>query len=125
VVYLAAVACVVLFVVAFERLGIVPVASRAVDTGRGAMMTLSTSGVSEDEKEKLVQAAALKLLVSFTSLTWRGVATLAISALPAFAFQLAGLAAADATFSLLASWPAILLASIVMTGIYFVRQRAE
>jgi hypothetical protein len=125
VVYLSAVACVVLFVVAFERAGIVPVASRAVETGRDAMQTLAATDVSDNQKEKLVQAAAVKLLGAFASLSLRGVATLAISVLPGLGFQLGGLVPLDATLSLLASWPAIVVASLVMTGVYVARRPAK
>lgn len=122
-VYLAAVVCVVAFVVAFERLGILPVAKEVIATSRNTMASLSRAALSDDEKERLAQKAAITLFRGFASITVRGVITLAISVLPAFAFQVLGLATVDATLAFLATWPAIIAASAVMLGVYFWTRR--
>jgi hypothetical protein len=113
------------FVLAFERFGVIPAAGGAVKVAGKAMETLSRKDLNEDEKEAAAQTAALSLLRAFASLTLRGVAIAAVAILPAVAIQWLGFAPVSATLDLLATWPAILIVSVFMTVIYFVRRPSK
>jgi hypothetical protein len=121
--YLGAVLAAACFMGALQLMGVVPLAGGVVDTTRAAARTLKDVGLSDADKERLLRKASASLLGTFVSITVRAAAALGAALLPLAAFQLAGLADVAVVAGFLATWPGLLLASVVMTVAYLVRVR--
>lgn len=122
-IYLAAFLTVTVFVVALWRLGIVPEATEAIAVSRNSAKSIRDPALSDEDKERLVRRASLTLLRGFLAITWRGAAAVGISLLPMLAFDVAGLADFRAVADFLATWEAIVVASVVITLVYWVGKR--
>jgi hypothetical protein len=109
---------------ALQLMRVLPLATGVVATTRAAARTLKDAGLSDADKEQLLRKASTSLLGTFVSITVRAGAALGAALLPLAAFQFAGLVDVAVVAGFLATWPGILLASVVMIVAYFVRVRA-
>jgi hypothetical protein len=117
---LAAIAC---FAIAFERLGVLAVAQRVMESGLSASRAMRDATASDDEKERIARSASLVLLRSFGSITVRSVLAVAASVVPVMALQSAGVVRLSAVNDLLMSWSGLLLASVVVAAMSIARMR--
>jgi len=123
VIYLAAFLTVTVFVVALWWFGIVPAAAKAVAVSRDSATIIRDPALSDEDKERALQSASLTLLRGFLSITWRGAAAVGVSLLPMVVFDVVGLADFGAVADFLATWEAIVVASVVITLVYWVGSR--
>lgn len=122
-IYVAAFAAVLCFVLAFERLGIVRVSSDAVRTSRSAAAVMQDRTLGDDEKERRMRTASIVLVKSFLSIAARSVLALVAAVVPLLAFDATGLASFGSVTGWLSTWSAILLTTLVVTAGYWVRHR--
>jgi hypothetical protein len=106
---------------ALQLMRVLPIAAGVVDATRAAARTLNNAELSEADKEHFVRKASVALLKMFVSITTRAALALGAALLPLFALQAASLVDVTAVADFLATWPGILLASVVMTAVYLVR----
>ena len=111
------------FVIAFWLSGVVPVAVRAVDTGRNAARTLRDPALDDEDKERALQRASLSLMGGFVSIVARAAAALGISVAPALVFEAVGLARFSDIAALLETWEMIIAASVILTALCLVWRR--
>lgn len=122
--YLAGVLGILAFSMALERLGIEAVASKALDTSRKATRTLRDPGLDDRQKERAMRGASVSLMGSFLALGIRGVLAVCASVLTVALFHFLGLAAFTSVVAWLATWPAVILASVLVGGWFFLRTRS-
>lgn len=122
--YLAGVLAILVFSMALERLGIEAVASKALDTSRKATRTLRDPNLDDGGKEAAMRGASVSLMGSFLSLGLRGVLAVCASGLTLAVFHLLGLAPFSSVVSWLATWPAVVLASVLVGGWFLFRTRS-
>lgn len=123
-VYLSGAAAVLVFLIAFERLGLVARAGKAVESSQAAMKVMRTPELSDEEKARALQTESLSLMSTFASIALRGVLVMALATLPMWVFELLGLATVEETSHWLLSWWAIILISAVVMAFYLLRRRA-
>ena len=119
----AAFSAVVCFLLAFQRLGVPKVASRALRTSRQGFESMRNEAISDTEKEMAVRRASVHLFRSVLSITTRTAGAFLISLGPLLLFGLTGLASVDHVAGFLATWPAIISISILMTAWFVVWRR--
>lgn len=112
-----------LFMLVFRVTGIVPSARGAIAITQGALVTMRDPDIDEEERERAVQAAALRLVARTGSLILRSLLALGVAFLPVLAADWAGLSPRDVTLSFMARWDVILIATIVITLGYVVSLR--
>ena len=122
-IYGAALLAVVCFGLAFERLGVVAVAERALQSGLNASRILRDASLNDDDKERAVRGASLVLLRHFGAIVSRSVVALAASLVPLLVLDQTGIASLAAVNSLLFSWTGLLFASVVVGLFYLARTR--
>ena len=123
-IYLGAVVAAACFMVALQLMRVLPIAAGVADMTRAAARTFNNAELSDADKEQFLRKASVSLLGTFVSITARAAVALGAALLPLFALQAAGLVDVTAVADFLATWPGILLASVVMTAAYFVRIRS-
>lgn len=114
---------VVCFLLAFQRLGVPAAASRALRTSRRGFESISNEAMSDAEKERAVRQASIHLFQSVLSMSARTAGAFLVSLIPLLLFQLTGLASIDDVAGFLATWPAIISISILMTAWFLVWRR--
>lgn len=117
------IASIVLFLIALWRLGLVRVAAGALATAQGALAVMRDASLDDAAREKAAQAASLRLLGIFFSITWRGGLSLGISLLPIWLADISGQAASAEVIGFLSRWDVIGIASAVVVAFYVVRVR--
>ncbi len=122
-IYLAASLAIACFAIGLGLFRIIPAAARAVQTSRDAVRMMADRTLDDAEKEQAVQKAALSLIGSFISISARGAGAAVLSLLLLFAFEVTGFAPIRAVTQWLATWEAIVAASVIMTFVYFVGRR--
>jgi hypothetical protein len=114
---------VVCFLVAFQRFGVVAVAQGAIRSGINISHVMRDRSLSDDQKEQAARRTSLVLLRDFGVITLRSGAALAVSFLPVFVMDVAGIAPISAVNRLMLSWNGIVFASAVAAVVYFVTMR--
>lgn len=114
----------VVFIVAFDRLGVASTSARAVRTSRGAGTVLGNTSLSDEEKERALRSASLSLAGDFVSIALRGLGVLALSGGVLLAFDRAGLSSISAASRWLLSWPALVGLALVGAGWFALRARS-
>ena len=104
----------IVFIVAFALLGIVRVASGVLATARNALGAMKDDDLSDEEREKIVQAASIKLLGAFFSILLRSVGALLAAFLPIWLAGMTGLASEDAVLAFLSRLDVILITTVVI-----------
>jgi len=118
-IYAVAALAIAVFMIAFFALNIVAAAKSAIATSREAGRTLVDPGLGDDHREQIMKQASLSLLGNFVSITIRGAAALALSYVALLAADAAGMARLEDVVSLLSSWEAILVTTVVLTAAWF------
>ena len=118
----AAVAAVGLFLAAMHAFGVVRATVDALGTVNGAMATLRDETLDDARRETAIQRASLRLLSACASILFRGLLAVAVSLLPIWLFDAAGVATMGGVFGLL-SRPDVLIATIGVAGIVEVARR--
>jgi hypothetical protein len=115
-IYAVAVLAIAVFMIALIVLRIVAVAKTAINTSREVRRTLTDPELGDEHREQAMQKASLSLLGNFISITLRGAAALALSYLTLLAADATGMARLEDVVSLLSSWEAIVVTTIVLTA---------
>lgn len=115
-IYAVAALAIAVFMIAFFTLHILAVANSTIATSREVSRVLTDPSLDNDHREQVIKQASLSLLTNFFSMTVRGALALALSWLAMLAADAAGLARTEDVISLLSSWQAILVTSVVLTG---------
>ena len=113
-VVLAAVLAIAAFLAAFTVLGIVATARQALTTTGNAVSVMRDLALSDLEKEKAVQSAALALLKAVWHLLWRFAVCLFLAVSLIWLFDLAGLAGVDDTFGFLSRVDVLIVSTLVI-----------
>jgi hypothetical protein len=122
-IYAVAALAIAVFMFAFMALGIVPVARAAINTSRAASRALADPALDDDGREQALRQASLSLLGNFASITLRGALALALSGLSMLAADAAGVAPIGEVITLLSSWQAIVVTTIVLTAAWLIWNR--
>jgi len=112
-----------LFALGLRLGGVIAEAGRAVTTAREAGGVIASRTLTDDEKEKRVQAATLSLFARFFSLLVRLSVCAAVAAAVVYAADLAGLVPAGDVLALSMSWPALLVASVLVCLPFVIRRQ--
>jgi hypothetical protein len=118
-----AAAAAVAFLAGLAFSGLVPAAMTAIRISNAAMRTIRDPVLDDEAKEKLVQRAALDLLVASLSIAIRVAAALCLPALVVFFAELAGLAGQAEVYTLMLTWEFIIGSTVVLTLFVFAWRR--
>jgi hypothetical protein len=121
--YVAAFLAIAGFAIAIELLGVLPLATGAIATGRSAGSILRDRSLSDEVKEQAARKATLALATSFLIIVARSVVACAASLVPMVVFDAAGIASVADASSLLTTWPVIGVASTGIMLVYWARGR--
>lgn len=122
-IYLAASLAVLGFVVALEKLRVPEAATDAIQTSRTAVGIVRDGSLSDEEKERSVQAASVTLVKGFVSIGLRTLLAAALFGLVLLAFDLPGLASVGSVTRWLSTWPGIVGMSALVVVWILVRRR--
>jgi len=111
------------FVAAFSLSGIVQVALSAVEIARHAVSVMRDDAFDDDSRESAVQAASLRLLRVFLSISVRSVLVVLVSVAPIWGADQAGITEGEAVIALLSRWDVILGSTIAMCVLYLLKVR--
>ena len=121
VVGLAAIAA---FVAVFHVSGLVARALAALTVARETMAVIADKTLDDEEKEPLVQQAALRLFGQFGLITLTGIVVLAVPGVVMWGGDLIGLAPFAAVSDFLLSWEVIIAATMaILAVVWLVRRR--
>jgi hypothetical protein len=121
--HVATIVAVVLFTIGLWAFGVIAVANRIVATSRHATTIIRDPTIGDDVKERETQRSSLALLRDFVSIFVRGLGVLALSLSPIVVFDLAGLLSWQEGLDALASWEAILIATVVMVAAWAAQRK--
>lgn len=121
--YLAASLAVLGFMVALEKLGVLEVAADAIRTSRTAVAVVRDRTLSDEEKERSVQAASVTLVKGFVSIGVRTVLAAGLFVLILLAFDLPGIASLGAVTDWLATWEGVVGMTALVVVWILVRRR--
>lgn len=111
---------ILLFILFFILLNIVTVAKRAIVTSNSAMVAIRSPDLDDEEKEDLVQAASITLLISFFSILIRSVICLGVSAIPIVAFDYLQYVPMQDSYDFMSRMDVIIIASVIVTLLYLI-----
>ncbi len=114
---------VLLFALGLRCGGVIAEAGKAVRTAREASGVIASRTLTDDEKEQRVQKATLSLFATFFSLIIRLAVCGAIAAAIIYGAELAGMVSADEVWTLSMSWPAIIVASVIVCLPFFLKRQ--
>lgn len=110
------------FVISFARSELIAIAMRAVAQAQKAVAVIRSKTLSEDEKEKLVQGAALAQFALFGLLTIHSLGLFSAAFLPVLASHFFGLASIGSVGAWLAQTEIVLLSTLAAcAGCYLAR----
>lgn len=118
-----AVATLAILAVALWLSGVMRVSAGVLSTTQNAAAIMRDPALDDLQREKAMQRASLRLLADFGSILFRGVLSLAISFVPIWLADVAGLASSRAVIEFLSRTDVIIVASIVMVAGYVIRVR--
>ena len=111
------------FVAAFHYSGLIGRARSAVATVSQTVAVISEKSLDDDEKERLVQRAALRMFGQFAPITVTAAAVLLVPGAVIWIGDLIGLASVTAVSSFLLSWEVILGATgLILAGVWLARR---
>ncbi|MCA0998771.1 sulfotransferase [Alloyangia pacifica] len=108
------------FAAVIFKIGLVRKARLALTVARDGVAALTNPALDDDEKEKAVQKAGLRLLGLTGALVWRFVLILAAAAVPMYLADLAGLVPFDASMGRLLNGWFVLGSTVVMIVVVWV-----
>ena len=118
-----AIVAVLVFLLAFWRLGVVQAAGRAIALSQGAMQTLRNPDLDDRARETALQRASFRLMGSFGSILLRGVGAFLVSLAPIWAADAAQVADASEVTELLSRWDVLLGGTVLITVLYLAWRR--
>ena len=110
--------------VVFWRAGVVSSAKGAIATTRGAVQAMRDRELDEVARERVVQKAAIRLVVASGSLILRTLVALVAAFVPILAADWGGIAPQAAILTFMGRWDVILIATVVVTLGFVVGMRA-
>jgi len=116
---------VIAFVVAFSTFGVLAAARTAMSRANAAGQVMRNPALSDEEKEKQVQKAALGLLGSVMSIFARSLGSLIAAVVPVYLFAAFGGPTAQTVFAFLARLDVLIIASALATGLMIVLARRK
>jgi hypothetical protein len=123
VIYVAAAAAVIAFMIAFERLRVADVARRALATSGRGTAALRDPMLSDDEKERLLRQASISLGRDVLAIGARGAGALLASLLPLLVLDFTGVTEFEIVLAWMGTWQTILLISAAIAVWAVVRRR--
>ncbi len=112
------------FVAVFHVSGLVARALVALTVARETMAVISDKSLDDEEKEPLVQRAALRLFGQFGLITLTAIVLLAVPGVVMWGGDLIGLAPLAAVSDFLLSWEVIIGATVaILAAVWLVRRR--
>jgi hypothetical protein len=111
----------VCFAALLRVLGVVTVATKAIQTARHTAALMKDPGLTDLQKEHAARAASLALMGGFASIAARAAVATAASAAVLATFDLTALAGWTAVMELFTAWQGIALTSIIMTLVYSIK----
>ena len=112
------------FVAVFHVSGLVARALAALTVAREAMAVIADKTLDDEEKEPLVQRAALRLFGKFGLITLTAIVVFAVPGLVMWGGDLIGLAPFATVSDFLLSWEVIIGATLtILTAVWLVRRR--
>lgn len=108
---------IILFVAVFMLAGLIPAARRALQAAQQAVQVMRDPALDDLAREKAVQSAAVQVSRITLLLIVKVAVLLAVTALPALAADLAGLAPWTDTVGFLSRWDVLLGATIIVGGL--------
>ena len=106
------------FLVAFWLAGIADASRRVIATVRQALKTMRDPEADELQRERTVQAAAVKLVVASASIIFRSTLALAVAFVPVLGADWAGISPVAVTLDFMERWDVITIASLMVTLAY-------
>ena len=119
----AALAAVICFAVVLLRSGVIAIAAQVPKTATAGVTTMLDASLSDEAKEKAVQAAGLALLRQSWQVAWRLALALVAVAAPIYLFDLLGVAPSEATFGVLLRIDFLVIVSVAAIGLGWVWRR--
>lgn len=114
---------VLIFFVAFARLGVVELSKAALETTRSALITIRKLQLEEAEKEQLAQQASIQLLRLFASIFMRCVLATIGAILPIVLADTLGLASRHDVTQFLSRWDVATAITLAIIVAYFAKAR--
>lgn len=111
------------FVVILKLAGLVEKSTRVISISKQAVAVLRDAGMSDDEKEVLMQDHAKQLALLFLFLTVGGVAAVFLPFGVLWAFDRAGWLSVDAILAVALSWPFIVATTVVIIVAFVVNRK--
>lgn len=121
--WIAGLTAVFVFALVLDRSGVGSAAVRALDTSRGAAQLMRNPALDDRAREAAMRRASKSLMGAFVGLAARGLAAAAASVGVLGGFHLAGLVDFDAATRWLATVPALLAATALVTVWVLLRRR--
>lgn len=114
-----------IFTVGLFALGIVKAGRDALTVSNDAFGVMKDEGLTDEEREKLVQKASLKLAGACVSIAARFAAALVLAFVPIGIFHLTGIVSMEESFRYLSRWDVIVVSSIIVTIGFFAWHRLK
>jgi hypothetical protein len=114
---------VVVFLAAFRLSGIVGVALSAIEIALPTVSAMRDSSLDDDDRERAVRAASLRLFGVFFSLLLRSLLVLLVSVALIWGAEQAGIAQSEAVIILLTRWDVILGSTVSICALYVLKVR--
>ena len=114
---------VVLFCVAFYLTYILKTVNQIIATSRESVSSITDKNLDDDAKEKLIQAAAIKMLKSSFFLLLKGLVILGVTILPLWLADIAGLADFSETSSYSLRIDVLIITTVVVMAIVFLGRK--
>lgn len=111
------------FMLVFWKIGVVEAARDAIGTAQGAMATVRAPDLDDMDRERAVQAAALRLVTLTGSLILRSAIALVAAFVPVLLAGWAGLSPTGETLDFMARWDVIVVVTVVVTLGYLAGRR--
>lgn len=124
-VVVVAAASVVAFLVAFAVLQIVSQCKSAIGVAHGAVGTIKDPGLTDLDREKLVQKASITLIKLFVSILVRSSLSLFIAAIPIWIAEKTSFAESEAVIEFLSRWDVIIATSLIIIILFALWHRLK
>ena len=111
------------FLVALHFSGALRAGVAILPVARGALNTIQNQALGDDEKERAIQRATVRLARSLVSIVIRSAFTLAVSLVPLVAAEYFGWADIDEVIAFLSRWDVILIVSVAIIAGYILKSK--
>lgn len=113
----AAILSIGIFTLCLRTFGVIRVGAGALATSRNAVAAMRDTQLNDDERERIVQSASIRLLGAFFSIVIRSAFVVIASFLPIWFVSLTGTTTIEDIFEFLSRWDVIVVAtSVIIAG---------